>query len=65
MNPDFQEAIEMTRSGDKVGAQKKVAALLKEDPDNAHGWYLLSLLVDSDQKTCGLFKQSRFPRSQS
>ncbi len=50
MNPDFQQAIEMTRSGDKIGAQKKVAELLKEDPNNAHAWYLLSLLVDSDQK---------------
>ncbi len=50
MNPDFQQAIEMTRSGDKIGAQKKVAAILKEDPDNAHAWYLLSLLVDSDEK---------------
>lgn len=50
MNPDFQEAIDMTRSGDKAGAQKKVAAILKEDPNNAHAWYLLSLLVDSDQK---------------
>ena len=50
MNPDFQQAIEMTRSGDKVGAQKKIAELLKADPDNAHAWYLLSLLVDSDQK---------------
>ena len=50
MNPDFQQAIEMTRAGDKVGAQKKVAAILKEDPNNAHAWYLLSLLVDSDEK---------------
>jgi hypothetical protein len=50
MNPDFQQAIDMTRSGDKTGAQKKVTAILKEDPDNAHAWYLLSLLVDSDQK---------------
>ncbi len=50
MNPDLQQAIEMTRSGDKVGAQKKVADILKEDPNNAHAWYLLSLLVDSDQK---------------
>ena len=50
MNPDFQQAIEMTRSGDKIGAQKKIAELLKADPNNAHAWYLLSLLVDSDQK---------------
>lgn len=50
MNPDFQQAIEMIRAGDKVSAQKKVAAVLKEDPNNAHAWYLLSLLVDSDEK---------------
>lgn len=50
MNPEFQQAIEMTRSGDRIGAQKKVANILKENPNDAHAWYLLSLLVDSDQK---------------
>ena len=50
MNPEFQQAIEMTRAGDKVGAQKTVANILKENPDDANAWYLLSLLVNSDQK---------------
>ncbi|MEZ4595228.1 MAG: hypothetical protein R3D55_29390, partial [Chloroflexota bacterium] len=38
------------RAGDRAAAQQQLATLLEENPEEAQGWYLLSLLVDSPQK---------------
>ncbi len=50
MDHRLKEAITAARTGDKVGAQRQLAELLNDDPEQAQGWYLLSLLVDSPQK---------------
>lgn len=50
MSATLQDAILATRGGDKVGAQKVLADILKNDTENVHAWYLLALLVDSPQK---------------
>lgn len=50
MDEKLKEAIETVRRGDKQMAQRQLIQLLDEDPAQAQGWYLLSLLVDSPQK---------------
>lgn len=50
MTTKLQHAINETRNGNKVKAQKLLADLLKEETDNVQAWYLLSLLVDSEEK---------------
>ncbi|MEM7331814.1 MAG: tetratricopeptide repeat protein [Chloroflexota bacterium] len=46
----LQEAINATRSGNNIEAQKILADILKTDTDNTQAWYLLALLVDSPEK---------------
>lgn len=50
MNTHLQNAINATRAGDKKEAQLLLAQNLKENPDDAQSWYLLSMLVDSKEK---------------
>lgn len=50
MNALLQDAINETRAGNKKEAQLLLAQNLKENPDDAQSWYLLSMLVDSDEK---------------
>jgi hypothetical protein len=50
MNDKLKEAIATVRSGDKQTAKQQLTTLLEEHPEQAQGWYLLSLLVDSPQK---------------
>lgn len=50
MNQLLQEAITATRSGNKKEAQLLLAKNLKENPEDVHSWYLLSMLVDSKEK---------------
>jgi tetratricopeptide (TPR) repeat protein len=50
MNQILQQAIDATRAGDKQEAQRQLAQLLKENPDETQAWYLLSLLVESKQQ---------------
>ena len=50
MSAKLQEAISATRNGDKVGAQKILADILKADTENTQAWYLLAMLVDSPEK---------------
>ncbi len=50
MDAKLQQAIDASRAGDKVEAQKILVELLQENPDEVQGWYLLSLLVDSQEQ---------------
>jgi hypothetical protein len=50
MDERLAGAIEATRAGDTKLAQLQLTRLLKEDPNHAQGWYLLSMLVDSGEK---------------
>jgi len=50
MNQKLQQAIVAARSGDNKKAQYLLSQSLQEDPENTQAWYLLSLLVDSDEK---------------
>lgn len=50
MDTQLKEAIELARSGERKAAQTQLASFLDEQPGEAQGWYLLSLLVESPQK---------------
>ncbi|MBK7897270.1 MAG: hypothetical protein IPJ90_20760 [Anaerolineaceae bacterium] len=50
MDVKLKEAIAAVRAGDRATAQQQLTTLLEENPKEAQGWYLLSLLVDSPQK---------------
>ncbi len=50
MNTKLQQAIAATRDGDKQQAQRLLAELLKENPQDAQAWFLLSHLVESESK---------------
>lgn len=50
MDEKLKDAIANVRAGDKRTAQRQLITLLEENPKEAQGWYLLSLLVDSPQK---------------
>ncbi len=50
MNQKLQQAIVAARSGNNKKAQYLLSQSLQEDPENTQAWYLLSLLVDSDEK---------------
>ena len=46
----LQDAINATRNGNSVEAQKILGGILKTDTENTQAWYLLALLVDSPEK---------------
>jgi hypothetical protein len=50
MNEKVQQAIVATRAGQKRAAQRLLTEVLKEDPENAQAWFLLSHLVDAKEK---------------
>ncbi len=50
MDTQLKEAIALVRSGEREAAQKQLVSFLDEKPEEAQGWYLLSLLVESPQK---------------
>ncbi|MCI0395552.1 MAG: hypothetical protein L0332_10085 [Chloroflexi bacterium] len=50
MNVQLQQAIAAARAGKKAQAQVLLARVLKDEPDNVHGWFLLSTLVDSPEQ---------------
>ncbi len=50
MDDKLKEAIQTVRNGNTLEAQRQLAELLEDDPQQEQGWYLLSLLVDSPQK---------------
>jgi len=50
MSDKLQLAIQATRAGDKKNAQFLLTQAIQEDPDNPQSWFLLSLLVDDNNK---------------
>jgi hypothetical protein len=50
MSDKLQLAIQATRAGDKKNAQFLLTQAIQEDPDNPQSWFLLSLLVDDNEK---------------
>jgi cytochrome c-type biogenesis protein CcmH/NrfG len=50
MNLKLQQAINATREGQSKEAQVLLTQVLTEDPEEVQAWFLLSLLVDSEQK---------------
>jgi len=50
MNEKLQQAIAATRNGQVQEAQILLTQVLKDDPNEAQAWFLLSNLVDSEQK---------------
>ncbi|PIE79831.1 MAG: hypothetical protein CSA11_10650 [Chloroflexi bacterium] len=50
MSDKLQQAIQATRVGDKKNAQFLLTQAIQEEPDNPQSWYLLSLLVDDEEK---------------
>ena len=50
MDAKLQQAIDASRAGDKIKAQKILVDLLQENPDEVQAWYLLSLLVDEKEQ---------------
>lgn len=50
MNEKLQQAITAVRNGQENEAQLLLAQVLKEDPQETQAWFLLSTLVDSEQK---------------
>lgn len=50
MNEKLQQAILAARNGQVTDAQLLLTEVLKESPDETQAWFLLSTLVDSEQK---------------
>ncbi len=50
MSDKLQQAIQATRVGDKKNAQFLLTQAIQEEPDDPQSWYLLSLLVDDEEK---------------
>lgn len=50
MSSTLQEAIVAARAGDIERAQLITAGVVRDNPDDPNGWYLLSQLVESDAR---------------
>ena len=50
MTATLQEAITAVRRGETERAQLLTAEVIRDNPDDAHAWYLMSQLVDSDAR---------------
>ena len=50
MSTTLHEAIAAVRAGDMARAQLLAADIVRENPDDPNGWYLLSQIVDSDAR---------------
>lgn len=46
----IQQAVGLARSGDKAGARKILAGVVKAEPGNARAWYLLSQVVEEREQ---------------
>ena len=46
----IQQAFEAGKAGDKESAKKLLSQVVKQDPQNARAWYLLSQVVDKDEQ---------------
>ena len=50
MTASLQDAIAAVRAGETERAQLLAAEVIRDNPDDANAWYLLSQLVDSDAR---------------
>lgn len=50
MSNTLHEAIDAVRAGDTERAQLITADIIRDNPDDPNGWYLLSQLVESDAR---------------
>lgn len=57
MNQNLQQAIAAARSGNHKKAQYLLTQTLQENPEETQAWYLLSLLVDSEDKQIAYLNQ--------
>lgn len=58
MHPKLQQAIVATRSGRKKDAQHLLIDTLRDNPSDADAWYLLSQLVDSENRQISYLKKT-------
>ncbi len=58
MDQRLQQAIASARSGKEKEAQFLLTQLLKDNPEEVHAWFLLSHLVDSEQKQLAYLKKA-------
>ena len=58
MDQRLQQAIVSARSGKEKEAQFLLTQLLKDNPEEVHAWFLLSHLVDSEQKQLAYLKKA-------
>jgi len=57
MNPKLQQAMSAAREGRSKEAQVLLTQILSQDPEEAQAWFLLSHLVDSEQKQLAYLKK--------
>jgi hypothetical protein len=57
MSQKLQEAVAAARAGETKTAQRLLADILEENPDEVHAWFLLSHLVDSETKQIAYLKK--------
>ncbi|MFO7538267.1 MAG: hypothetical protein R6X32_09435 [Chloroflexota bacterium] len=57
MSQKLQEAVAAARAGETETAQRLLAGLLLENPDEVHAWFLLSHLVESESKQIAYLKK--------
>ena len=58
MTATLQEAIAAVRDDDTERAQLLAAEVIQDNPDDAHAWYLLSQLVDSDARRAAYLRKT-------
>jgi hypothetical protein len=58
MSQKLQEAVTAARAGETETAQRLLASILEENPDEVQAWFLLSHLVDSETKQMAYLKKT-------
>jgi hypothetical protein len=58
MSQKLQEAVTAARAGETETAQRLLAGILEENPDEVQAWFLLSHLVDSETKQMAYLKKT-------
>ena len=58
MSNSLHEAINAVRAGDTERAQLITADIIRENPDDPNGWYLLSQLVESDARRAAYLRKT-------
>lgn len=57
MNVQLQKAVTALRAGNKSEAQVLLAKVIRDEPKNAHAWFLLSSLAESKEKQIAFAKK--------